>query len=114
MFSPSCCDAATTKYKNFYILNTEIPKVISGSKTVNTGTSGIDHWGILANADVNHLLGVSDASVYNTTVIFANGDYDANAADITTYYDSGTWYAKFNQATRGNIRVNYIVMYTPA
>lgn len=90
-----------------------MPKVISGSKTVNTGTSGIDHWGILANADVNELLGVADASVYNTTVIFVNGDYDANAISISTYYQGSTWYAKFDKVTKGNVRVNYIAMYTP-
>lgn len=91
-----------------------MPKIISGSTTVNTGTSGIDHWGIFANADINDLFGVTDASVYNTTVIFANGDYGANAVSISTYYQGSTWYVKFDKATKGSVRVNYIAMYTHA
>ena len=93
--------------------NGKIPIIRSGTKSIDVGTSGITYWGIFANYDINQMLGVTDASNFNTTVIFSNGDYAANSFVVDTYYDSGTWYTKFDKSIVGNIRLNYIVAYNP-
>lgn len=86
---------------------------ISGTKAFNVGTGGIDHWGILSDSDVNSLLDISDASMYNIAVVFSNGDYDANDVMMNSYHSGNTWYVKFDRIVRGDIRVNYIIMYRP-
>lgn len=94
-------------------LNGKIPIIQSGTTSFDTGRSGSTYWGVFANYDINQMLGVTKASNLNTTVIFTNGDYAANDFDVDTYYDNGTWYAKFSRSVVGAIRLNYIVAYNP-
>lgn len=94
-------------------LNGKIPIIQSGTKSLDLGLSGATHWGVFANYDINQLLGVTNASNFNTSVFFSNGDYAANSFVVDAYYDSGTWYAKFDKSIVGSIRLNYIVAYNP-
>ena len=84
-------------------------KLIAGTKVVKM--SGKTSCPIFTNAEINSLLGVTNSSNANTTVLFSNGDANATSAHFSSSYQSGTWYAVFDrQVTATQIRANYLIV----
>lgn len=70
---------------------------------------------LFTNADLNTMLEVNNVSNLNTFVAVMNGDFEAhdNRADNVAYIAStGAWQVRFgDEASAGNYRFNYIVVY---
>lgn len=70
---------------------------------------------VLSCEDINNLLGVTDSTNINTTVVFANGDGAAAKLHLEgSTYLNDAWHAVFNDITTEvtRYRVNYFIAYS--
>lgn len=80
--------------------------------TVIVNANG-DNCAFLSDADINRVLGVTNASSGNTAVFASNGDYGAQAGlfPLGCVYFNGNWHMGFNSKRSGLYRINYLVVY---
>ena len=80
--------------------------------TVVVNANG-DNCAFLSDADINRVLGVTNASIGNTAVFASNGDYGAQAGlfPLGCVYFNGKWHMGFNSKRSGLYRINYLVVY---
>lgn len=84
--------------------------MLGGSKAVYvTGTV----CKLFTCAEINSLLGTSDADEYNTVMFVANGDPKASFSIPSSRFstDDNSWYVIFDTDTSGMYRVNYMLFY---
>lgn len=85
-------------------------KMFGGSKAVYvTGTV----CKLFTCAEINSLLGTSDADVYNTVMFVSNGDPKASFSIPSSRFSTNdnSWYVIFDTNTSGMYRVNYMLFY---
>lgn len=92
-----------------------IPQIKAGTiiKTVAGGNNSAD---VFANAEINKMFGVSDATNLNTVAIFTEGDAAARTSGghmEGTAYLNGIWYATYAELFSGTakVRINYTIIY---
>lgn len=85
--------------------------MFGGSKVVNV-TSGT-FCKLFTCAEINSLLGTSDATGYNTVIFVANGDPHASYSIPSSRFGTAdnSWYVIFDSNVSGNYRVNYMIFY---
>ena len=91
-------------------------KIACGTNIFTNDTGhAVTEWDVLSPSAINNLLGVTDSSNINTTVVFSNGDKNAANTKMTTYCRSnGAWGVQFDPDLENgkSFRVNYIVART--
>ena len=107
----SLADKVTSKYSSQINHCHNVKNMIAGQTILNVSTTTTSQV-IFTKAQLNSLLGVSNASEVNTVVFVCNND-----GSVTTHFDSATyldskWYVVANKPWGyTQIRLGYLVIY---